>query len=98
MRPLGVVEPDPLADDVLDGEAVGQFVGIDRLVLQRPPRALNEDVVHAPAASVHGDGYPCVLDHPGWTVAKVRPSRMDMDNARRRIEDRGPGVRKVGDC
>ena len=57
MGPLSVVEVDPLANDPFGPEAVGQVVQVDRLVLERPPGALDEDVVHAPAPAVHGDGY-----------------------------------------
>ena len=40
--PLGVVEADPVADDPLGLEAVGQFVQVDRLVFERPPEPLDE--------------------------------------------------------
>ena len=65
MGPLGVVEPDPFADDPLGVEAVGQFVQVNRLVLERAPQSLNEDVVHAPAAPVHGDRDPGLLEATG---------------------------------
>ncbi len=48
--PLGAVEVIPLADDPFGLEAVGQLVQIDCLVLERPPQALDEDVVHAAIA------------------------------------------------
>ena len=65
MGPLGVVEPDPFADDPLGVEAVGQLVQVNRLVLERAPQSLNEDVVHAPAAPVHGDRGPGLLEAAG---------------------------------
>jgi len=49
MGPLGVVEADPLADDPFGLEAVGQLMQVDRLVFERPPQALDEDIVHAAA-------------------------------------------------
>ncbi len=42
MRPDGVVEADPLADDPFRLEAIGQLVQIDRLVFERPPQALDD--------------------------------------------------------
>ena len=43
MGPLGVVKLDPLADDPLGHEAVGQLVQVDRLVLERAPEAFDEE-------------------------------------------------------
>ena len=45
VRPDGVVEGDPLADDAPGGEAVGDLVQVDRLVFERAPQPLDEDVV-----------------------------------------------------
>ncbi len=42
MGPGGVVEVDPLADDPFGPEAVGSLVQLDRLVLERPPEALDD--------------------------------------------------------
>ncbi len=55
MRPLAIVQADPLADDALGSEAVRQFVQIDGLVFQRAPQTFDEDVVQAAAPSVHRD-------------------------------------------
>ena len=55
VRPLGVVEADPVPDDAPGREAVGDLVQIDRLVFERAPQPLDEDVVHAPAPAVHRD-------------------------------------------
>ena len=55
MGPFSVVEVDPLADDAFGLEAVSQLVQVNRLVFERPPEALDEDVVHAPAPTIHGD-------------------------------------------
>ena len=55
MWPLGIVKIDPLADDPVRLEAVGQLVQIDRLVFGPPPQPLDEDVVHAAAPAIHGD-------------------------------------------
>ena len=49
MWPFGVVEVDPLADDVPGLEAVGKVVQIDSLVFEGALQPLDEDVVHAPA-------------------------------------------------
>ena len=69
MGPLGVVEVDPLADDPFGREAVGQLVQVDRLVFQRPPQPLDEDVVHAAAATVHGDAHAGVFEDAGEVEA-----------------------------
>ena len=45
MRPLAVVETDPVIDDPLGFETVIDFVQIDCLLLQRSPEPLDEDVV-----------------------------------------------------
>ncbi len=42
MRPDGVVNIDPLADDPFGRKSVGQVVQIDRLVFERPPEALDD--------------------------------------------------------
>ena len=42
---LGVVELDPVPDDLFGPEAVGQLMQVDRLVFERPPEAFDEDVV-----------------------------------------------------
>ena len=55
MGPLGVVEVDPFADNPFGLEAIRQFVEVNRLVFERPPESLDEDVVHAAAPAVHGD-------------------------------------------
>lgn len=62
MRALGVVEGDPVADDPLGVEAVGQLVQMHRLVFERPPQPFDEDIVHAPAPAIHGDGDLGVLE------------------------------------
>ena len=56
MRSLGVIEVEPVSDGPLGGEAVGQLVQIHGLVFERAPEAFDEDVVHASASAVHGDG------------------------------------------
>ena len=55
LRSLGVVEADPLADDATGGEAIRDVVQVDRLVFERAPQPLDEDVVHEPAPAVHRD-------------------------------------------
>jgi len=53
VRPFAVVKADPVGDDALGLEAVGEFVQVDRLVFERAPQPLDLDVVHAAAATVH---------------------------------------------
>ena len=65
MGPLGIVELNPLADHPFGLEAVGQLVQIDRLVLERPPEALDKDVVHVAAPAIHGDRDARVLEQIG---------------------------------
>ena len=65
----GVLEVDPLADDPFGLEAVGLLVQVDRLALERPPEALDENVVHASAPAVHGDGHIRVLERAGEVAA-----------------------------
>lgn len=49
MRPLGIVKIDPLADDLFGLKPIRQLVQIARLVFERAPQPLDEDVVHAPS-------------------------------------------------
>lgn len=53
MGPLGIVECHPVVDHPPGFEAVGDFLKVDRLLLQGSPQALDEDVVEIPAAPVH---------------------------------------------
>ena len=69
MGPLGVVEVDPFADDPFGLEAIGQFVEVNRLVFERPPESLDEDVIHAAAPAVHGDRDLLALERAGKVKA-----------------------------
>ena len=69
MRPLGIVKIDPVADDPFGFEAIRQLVQIDRLVFERAPQPLDEDVVHAAAPAVHRDGDRRRLEHTGEVEA-----------------------------
>ena len=62
MGPLGVVEPDPFRDDPADMEAIDEFMQMDGFAFERAPQPLYKDVVHAPAAAVHGDRHPGVFE------------------------------------
>ena len=46
MRSLSVVEADPVVDDPLGLEAIGNLMQIDGLLLQGSPEPLDEDVGH----------------------------------------------------
>lgn len=76
MRPVCVVEVDPLADDAPGRKAAGDLVQASRFVFERAPQPLDEDVVHAPAAAVDRDADPVRLqaareDHAGELAALV---------------------------
>lgn len=43
MRALRVVEPDPIIDDLLCLEVVGDFMKVDGLLFQGSPEPVNED-------------------------------------------------------
>jgi len=78
MGPLSIVEVDPLADDPVRLEAVGQLVQIDRLVFERPPQTFDEDVVHVPAPSVHRYRDLRVLENTGgWCQTNDKGSLID---------------------
>ena len=50
MRPLSVIEADPVVNDPFGLEAVGDFMEINGLLLQGTPEPFDEDVVEiAPA-------------------------------------------------
>ena len=65
MRPRGVIEVEPLGNGPLGGEAIGELVQVDGLVLERTPEALDEDVVHATALPFHGGGDASALEGGG---------------------------------
>ena len=48
-----VVKVDPVSDHAAGVEAVGNLGQVDRLLFQRPPETLDEDVVHTVLAPVH---------------------------------------------
>ena len=55
MRALRVVEPNPVIDDPFCLEAVGDFMQVNGLLLQRPPQPFNKDVVrYRPRPSLTG--------------------------------------------
>ncbi len=92
MGPLGVVEVDPLADDAIGPEAVGQLVQIDRLVLERSPQPLDEDVVHAATPSVNGDGDTRVFEHAGEVEAGKLAALVGVEDFRRGVSDQRLGL------
>ena len=53
MGAFPVVEGDPVADHTVGSETVGDLGRVDRLLLHRPPKTLDEDIVQAPPAPVH---------------------------------------------
>ena len=59
MSPDGVVGVHPFADDPFGPETIRQAVQIDRLLLERPPEALDEDLVHASSPAAHRLAIPC---------------------------------------
>jgi hypothetical protein len=65
MRPLGVVEGDPLGDDALGHEAIGQFVQIDSLVFWRPPQPF------ATPASLRTPVKSTLVNWLPWSVLKI---------------------------
>ena len=89
MRPRGVIEVEPLGNDPLGGEAVGEFVQVDGLVFERAPEALDEDVVHAAAPAIHGDGDAGVFEHSRELEAGELAALVG-------IEDLGPAVAVQG--
>ena len=62
---LGIVKRHPPGNHLLGLEAVRELMQVDGLVLEGASQALDEDVAHAPARVVHGDGNPRVLEHGG---------------------------------
>ena len=82
MGPLGIVEVDPLADNPVRLEAVGQLVQISRLVFERPPQTFDEDVVHVPASSVHRYLDLRVLENTGELEAGELAALIRIENLR----------------
>ena len=92
---LGVVEVGPLIHDPFGLEAVRELVQVDCLVLYRAPQALDEDVVHAAAPAIHGDGHIRVLEHAGAVVAGelVGTNAADANMARVYSEEIALGIK-----
>ena len=55
MRTLCVVEVDPVTDDPLCLEPVGDFVQVNGLLFQGPPQSFDKDVVEISAPAIHRD-------------------------------------------
>ena len=55
MRALCVGKTDPVIDDPLGLEAVGDLVQVHSLLLQGAPEPLNEDIVEITTAPIHRD-------------------------------------------
>ena len=53
VRALGVVEADPVIDDPFCLEAVGDFMQVNGLLLQRPSQPFDEDIVEVSSPTVH---------------------------------------------
>ena len=83
MRPLGVIEVNPRADDPFGLEAVGHLVQIDRLVFETAPQAFDEDVVHAEAAPIHRDRDLGALEHAGEVEAGELAALIGIEDFRR---------------
>ena len=52
MRALGVLKPDPIVDDPFCLEAVDNFIQVNGLLFQVPPKAFDKDVIQIAAATV----------------------------------------------
>jgi len=103
VRPLGIVELDPRADDALGREAIRHLVQVDGLVFQRSPETLDEDVVQAPAPPVHGDHDIGVLERAGEVEAGELAALIRVEDLRLAVSshrvaqglDAEPGVHRV---
>ena len=91
MRSLGVIEVEPVGYGPLGGEAVGQVVQVDRLVLERTPQALDEDVVHASTPAVHGDGDASVFEGGGEVQAGELAALVGIEDLRPAVALQGFG-------
>ena len=84
-------------------EAIRQVVQVDRLVFERPSKALDKDIVHAPAPAVHGDGDTGVLKYAGEFEAGELAAPIGIEDVRPTVTgqrlvqclDAEPGVHGV---
>ena len=86
-----VVKVEPGVDHALCIASIGQFVQVHRLVLQRPPQPLDEDVVEIAAAAVHGAAcasraYPVGERDAGKLGTLVRVEYLRGAGMQRRLE------------
>ena len=91
MRSFGVIEVEPLGNGPLGCEAVGELVQIHRFVFERTPEALDEDVVHASAPAVHGDGDAGVLEDSGKREAGELAALVGIEDPRPAVAVQGFG-------
>jgi len=91
MGPFGDVEVDPLGDTPSGPETVRQLVQGDGLVCERAPRPLDKDIVHDPAAAIHGDADAGILERAGEGGTGELAALVGVENLRRGV----PGRRRV---
>ena len=65
MRADGVVKGDPLSNDLSGHKTIAHLVQVNRLVFERTPEPLDEDVIKIAAPAIHGDADACCLQNTG---------------------------------
>lgn len=75
MGAFGVIEGHPVFDDASGLEAVGDFLKVDRLLLQASPEPFDEDVVEVTTPAIHRDADPglCQRRDPGRSRELAAP-------------------------
>ena len=65
MGSLAVVVVDPGFEALAEGGPILEVVEVNALVFQRPPEALDEDIVHPAAFAIHGNPDTVLLQYTG---------------------------------
>ena len=55
VRSLGIIEADPVLNDLIDFQAVSDFIQVNGLLFEGTPEPFDEDVVQVAASAIHRD-------------------------------------------
>lgn len=96
---MAIVKIKPLAKPAVEIRSAAKRSQINVMVLERPPKPLDKDVVLASAAAIHGNGHTGTLERCGEQLAGKLGTLVGVENVRLAITAQclGKGINaKVG--